>query len=327
MGFIDKYTKSTKHNGQSQKTQKGQYAETNSAQALDANLNPPKASEPIKEQAKQKLTTTAYFKSIYSKDGLFDKKFNNLDMNNLKYVFDRKSADDFMAYNGTNDIKSSEFSEFSKKVKESLPDKMVGIGENEPILVDKIDFKKVYNSEAKALISAYYSNENNIKDTKKFLYSIAATYAFPNARDLDTLKKETDKIDFAKLNNEEIRLEFQKLFNKVNEHNIGKMKFINSIVERLDNVEKKVKNYTDAKMENITDKYAKMFEEETKKLFSINEEEGEVYINELQDNLDILTKALKPNQKLNELEINENTPEGVVGASKYVKSLEDNNII
>ena len=324
MGIFDKYTKSKVHNGQSQKTQEVVSGKTNSAQALDANLTPPRASEPIKDQAKEKLTTTAYFKSIYSKEGLFDKKFNNLDMNTLKYVFDRASADNFVAYNGTNDIKSTEFGEFSKKVKESLPDRMVGVGENEPVLIDKIDFKKVYNSEAKALISAYYSNEKNIKDTKKFLYSIAATYAFPNASDLDALKKEIENIDFAKLTNEEIRLEFKKLFDKVNKNNLGKMKFINSIAERLDDIEKKIKNYTDSKMENITEKYAKMFEEETKKLFGLNEKEGEVYIDELQENLTILTKALKPKQKLNELVINENSNEGVGGTSKYVKSLGDN---
>ena len=105
--------KNKNNDRQSQKTQEDQ-TNTSYAQALDANLTPPRASEPIKDQAKEKLTTTAYFKSIYSKEGLFDKKFNNLDMNTLKYVFDRASADNFVAYNGTNDIKSTEFGEFSK---------------------------------------------------------------------------------------------------------------------------------------------------------------------------------------------------------------------
>ena len=291
------------------KTQEDQ-TNTSYTQALNASPNPPQATAPIEEQAKEKLTTTGFFKAIYAKDSMLSKKFDNLELENLKYIFDNKTAEEYTRMFGNELKKSPDFKKL-KTIKDSLPETLIGGGEGDLIPIHGIDFNKTSNAEAKALAVAYYSNEKNLRDAKKFLYSIAATYAFGNAIDTDALKKETDKINFSKMNPDEIKMEFQKIFSKVTQNNQGKMKFIASMVDRLDKIEKETKTYTENKMNDISNKYAKIFEERTKELFGINDEKGDVYVNELTEQLEVLKNHLKPNETLNNLSI-ENANEEVM---------------
>ena len=120
---INKFNTSNQ-NKQSQSTQERQPVENTATRALNASPNPPQATAPIEEQAKEKLTTTGFFKAIYAKDSMFSKKFDNLELDNLKYIFDDKAVDDYLRMSGNELKKSSEFKQLSG-IKNSLPDMMV----------------------------------------------------------------------------------------------------------------------------------------------------------------------------------------------------------
>lgn len=124
MAIFDKYVKTKEHNGQSQKTKEVVSGKSKSAQALDASPDLPKSRMPIEEQAKEKLTTTGFFKAIYAKDSVFSKTFNNLELSNLKYIFDNRAIENYIRTSGNEVKKSSDFSNL-KTIKESLPDMII----------------------------------------------------------------------------------------------------------------------------------------------------------------------------------------------------------
>ena len=150
-----------------------------------------------KEQAKDKLNTTAYTKS--GSTGT-----TSLDITNLPYVFPKRAVDNYTAFYGNDTKNIQDFSAFNNKIK--LPQKLLGGGEDEPLIIEDIDFKKMYNGEAKALMNAYYADKQNIRDMKKFLYATAGVYAYGNIADMDELKKKLNEVDFGKMNDEEVRV-------------------------------------------------------------------------------------------------------------------------
>jgi len=145
---------------------------------------------PAKEQAKEKLSVTAHYASVFKKNSPFNVSITNLTLDNLKYVFDDKTAQESAVKYGNNIDNLKKDEGYNALARDNnLPQKLIGGGEGEVIPIEGIDFKKMYNAEAKALITAYYSNPKNLKDLKKFLYSIAMTYAYPSIADKDELEK------------------------------------------------------------------------------------------------------------------------------------------
>ena len=149
-----------------------------------------------KEQAKDKINTTAYTKSTSTGT-------TALDITNLPYVLPKRAVDNYTAYYGNDTKNIQDFKIFNNNIK--LPQRLVGGGEDEPLITENIDFKKMYNGEAKSLMNAYYADKQNIRDMKKFLYATAGVYAYGNIVDMDELKKKLNEVDFGKMNDEEVR--------------------------------------------------------------------------------------------------------------------------
>ena len=136
----------------SQRTRSSQTYNHHLDHFVNTNPQPPQPTQPIKEQAKEKLTTSKYFRAIYSKDGFT--KFNNLSINDMKYIFDNNAINYYLSY-GIEDIKNSHDYEAYRMIKNSIPRKLIGGGEDESMIpFDKVDLKNTYNSEAKALAVA-----------------------------------------------------------------------------------------------------------------------------------------------------------------------------
>ena len=198
-----------------QKTKKDtQISQTKNAAQVIHSINPntPEPSQTIKDQAKEKLTTSKYFKAIFKKPSLFDNKVNTLSIDNLKFIFDDNAVNYYNDYFGVNNVKETPDYQAYKTIKHDLPEKLIGGGEGDLLPVEGIDLKKTYNSEAKALAIAYYSNTNNLKDLKRLLYSIVGVYANLGMADLDEVKKELEKVDFNKLTDEEIKNSFSQSY-------------------------------------------------------------------------------------------------------------------
>ena len=200
MGFSN-FTKKAGFSNNQQPDQKAQsHQAVQEALSIDPNLRDMRdPNYTTKEQAKDKLNTTAYTKSTSTGT-------TSLDITNLPYVFPKRAVDNYTAFYGDDtDTKNiQDFSAFNNKIK--LPQKLLGGGEDEPLIIEDIDFKKMYNGEAKALMNAYYADKQNIKDMKKFLYATAGVYAYGNIADMDELKKKLNEVDFNKMNDEEVRV-------------------------------------------------------------------------------------------------------------------------
>jgi len=138
---------------------------------FEVDTKPPSPSNPVSEQAKEKLTTSAYFKAVFKSSPAFTQKLDNLSIKDLKYIINKSTVDAYLRTSG-NDIDKTDDYRIYKVIKDDFPDKLIGGGQGEEELRD-IDLKKTYNSEAKALAVAYYSNKNNVKDMKKMLYAVA----------------------------------------------------------------------------------------------------------------------------------------------------------
>ncbi len=262
------------------------------------NPNTPEPNQTIKDQAKEKLTTSKYFKAIFKKPSLFDNKVNTLSIDNLKFIFDDNAVNYYNDYFGINDVKETPDYKSFKSLKNDLPEKLIGGGEGDLLPSEGIDLKKTYNSEAKALALAYYSNTNNLKDLKRLLYSITGVYANLGMADLDELKKELEKVDFNKLTDEEIKLEFKKAFAKTMKRDSGKMMFIQTMLNEIDNLHKLAKDYQEEKLSVLNEKYASMYEREFKEIFKLDKE---VIVDEFIEALKTLKSALRDKQTINDL--------------------------
>jgi len=199
MAFFNNFKKNDygKKNEDSQKDQS--HTTVDEVMSLDPNLRDMKDPNfTTTEQAKDKLNTTAYTKATSTGT-------TALDITNLPYVFPKRAVDNYTAYYGNDTKNIQDFSAFNNKIK--LPQKLLGGGEDEPLIIEDIDFKKMYNGEAKALMNAYYADKQNIRDMKKFLYATAGVYAYGNIADMDEMKKKLNEVDFNKMNDEEVRLE------------------------------------------------------------------------------------------------------------------------
>ena len=284
-----------------QKTKKDtQISQTKNAAQVIHTINPntPHPNQTIKDQAKEKLTTSKYFKAIFKKPSLFDNKVNTLSIDNLKFIFDDNAVNYYNDYFGINNVKETPDYKALKPLKDDLPEKLIGGGEGDLLPVEGIDLKKTYNSEAKALALAYYSNTNNLKDLKRLLYSIVGVYANLGMADLDEVKKELEKVDFNKLTDEEIKLEFKKAFAKTMKRDSGKMMFIQAMLNEIDNLHRLAKNYQEEKLSVLNEKYASMYEREFKEIFKLNKE---VIVDEFIEALRTLKSALRDKQTINDL--------------------------
>ena len=162
MGIFNNIGKNKFGKSQQDQQKDQAYTTVDEVMSLDPNLRDMRdPNYTTKEQAKDKLNTTAYTKSTSTGT-------TALDITNLPYVFSNRAVDDYTAFYG-NDTKN--ISELNLGIK--LPQKLLGGGEDEPLIIEDIDFKKMYNGEAKALMNAYYADKQNIRDMKKFLYATA----------------------------------------------------------------------------------------------------------------------------------------------------------
>ena len=303
------FSKNKKVDNQAQQAQ-------NALQTIQS-VNPttPHPNQTIKDQAKEKLTTSKYFKAIFKKPSLFDDKVNTLSIDNLKFIFDDNAVNYYNDYFGVNNVKETPDYQAYKTIKHDLPEKLIGGGEGDLLPVEGIDLKKSYNSEAKALALAYYSNTNNLKDLKRLLYSITGVYANLGMADLDEVKKELEKVDFNKLTDEEIKLEFKKAFAKTMKRDSGKMTFIQTMLNEIDNLHKLAKDYQEEKLSVLNEKYANMYEREFKEIFKLDKE---VIVDEFIDALRTLKNALGDKQTINDLK-DEELGEEIKEALRVVK--------
>ncbi len=320
MGFINIIDKTGLNQDKKERDQ--DQTQTDIYKTFEVDTKPPSPSNPVSEQAKEKLTTSAYFKAVFKSSPAFTQKLDNLSIKDLKYIINKSTVDAYLRTSG-NDIDKTDDYRIYKTIKDDFPDKLIGGGQGEEELRD-IDLKKTYNSEAKALAVAYYSNKNNVKDMKKMLYAVAATYAYGGLTDLDELKKKTENINFDKMSNEEIELEFKKIFSKANEQNQGKMKFLNAMINRLDKLQNKAEKYQNVKIENIAEKYSKLYEEKFNDIFGTDKQKGDIIVEDFINNLKVINSSLKKGEKIKDLTITENTPDELKKALVYINGINSN---
>ena len=96
----------------------------------------------IKAQAKAKLTTSAYYKGLFSQEGLFSNKFNNLSFDNLKYVFNDYAINSYTNLENTTDFTKTDDYKAFRTLKNDVPQKLIG-GED-VIDIDGIDLRNNY---------------------------------------------------------------------------------------------------------------------------------------------------------------------------------------
>ena len=137
-------------NTKNYKTQDQQFNSIEKIRSI--NPNTPQPNQTIKDQAKEKLTTSKYFKAIFKKPSLFDNKVNTLSIDNLKFIFDDNAVNYYNDYFGVNNVKETPDYQAYKTIKHDLPEKLIGGGEGDLLPVEGIDLKKTYNSEAKAVL-------------------------------------------------------------------------------------------------------------------------------------------------------------------------------
>ena len=66
--------------------------QTDVSKALEADTKPPSPSNPVSEQAKEKLTTSAYFKAVFKSSPAFTQKLDNLSIKDLKYIINKSTS-------------------------------------------------------------------------------------------------------------------------------------------------------------------------------------------------------------------------------------------
>ena len=108
-----------------------------------------KEKNPVSEQAKQKLDASAKYKAVFAKGGLFKSDITNLSMDDLFYVIDDTTAKMYHRMYGNNIEKAFKADDGYRRLKDKLPKYLYGGGENDLFPLDGIDFKKMYNAEAK----------------------------------------------------------------------------------------------------------------------------------------------------------------------------------
>jgi len=198
MGIFNNIGKSGFSNNQQPDQKDQSHQAVQEALSIDPNLRDMRDPNfTTKEQAKDKINTTAYTKATSTGT-------TALDITNLPYVFPKRAVDNYTTYYGNDTKNIQDFKIFNNDIK--LPQKLLGGGEDEPLIIEDIDFKKMYNGEAKSLMNAYYADKQNIRDMKKFLYATAGVYAYGNIVDMDELKKKLNEVDFGKMNDEEVRV-------------------------------------------------------------------------------------------------------------------------
>ena len=62
---------------------------------LEVDTKPPSPSKPVSEQAKEKLTASAYFKAVFKSSPAFTQKLDNLSIKDLKYIINKATVDLF----------------------------------------------------------------------------------------------------------------------------------------------------------------------------------------------------------------------------------------
>jgi len=113
---------------------------------------------PIKEQVKEEMTTSAFYKAVFSKGTIFSTPMNNLSMENLKYVIPTAAEDEFMFDNKLDELKKK----FRTKLRENIPDRLYGGGEEDLLSIEMIDLKKTYNETKKATQRATSSGKPSL---------------------------------------------------------------------------------------------------------------------------------------------------------------------
>ena len=148
MGLFNNVGKSGFGRDREKDQKKQSHTTVDEVMSLDPNLRDMRDPNfTTKEQAKDKINTTAYTKSTSTGT-------TALDITNLPYVFPKRAVDNYTAFYG-NDTKNIQELDLGIK----LPQRLVGGGEDEPLIIENIDFKKMYNGEAKALTVDYYFNK------------------------------------------------------------------------------------------------------------------------------------------------------------------------
>ena len=66
--------------------------QTDVSKALEVDTKPPSSSNPVSEQAKEKLTTSAYFKAVFKSSPAFTQKLDNLSIKDLKYIINKATS-------------------------------------------------------------------------------------------------------------------------------------------------------------------------------------------------------------------------------------------
>jgi len=108
-----------------------------------------KPSNPVSEQAKQKLSTSARYKAVFSQGKLFSNNIANLSLDEMYYIFDDTTVDKYLKLYGNNAENAIKADEGYRPISKNLPKYLIGGGEGDLIPMDGIDLKNLYNSEAK----------------------------------------------------------------------------------------------------------------------------------------------------------------------------------
>ncbi len=140
MGFKNIANKSIFNKNENVDDQK--QSRTDVSKALEVDTKPPSPSNPVSEQAKEKLTTSAYFKAVFKSSPAFTQKLDNLSIKDLKYIINKATVDAYLRTSG-NDINKTDDYRIYKVIKDDFPDKLIGGGQGEEELRD-IDLKKTY---------------------------------------------------------------------------------------------------------------------------------------------------------------------------------------
>jgi len=149
MAFFDKklYSEGLHNNKQPDKKAQTHHAVKKAIQADPDSYS--KESNPVTEQAKQKLSTSAKYKAVFAQGGLFKSNVTNLSADDLFYIIDDTTAKEYHRLYGNNIEKALEEDDGYRHIKDKIPKYLYGGGENDLLPLDGIDFKKTYNAEAK----------------------------------------------------------------------------------------------------------------------------------------------------------------------------------
>jgi len=90
MGFINIIDKTGLNQDKKERDQ--DQTQTDIYKTFEVDTKPPSPSNPVSEQAKEKLTTSAYFKAVFKSSPAFTQKLDNLSIKDLKYIINKATS-------------------------------------------------------------------------------------------------------------------------------------------------------------------------------------------------------------------------------------------